>query len=137
MARKQLGAAPSASSDAVRLTDLQAQTNTFVMTIPGTLVVGTGVVRLPVVRNITIVNVEVHVGTAPTGATAIFDVNKNGTTIFTTQGNRPTVAISGTSDTSSVPDVTTASAGDYLTVDVDQIGSTVAGANACLAVEYY
>lgn len=103
--------------------------------IPGTLVVGTGVARLYFPRACTIINVLASAGTAPTGASLIIDVNKNGTTIFTTQGNRPTIAAGTNSDTSSVPDVTSIAAGDYLTVDIDQIGSTVAGANAVISIE--
>lgn len=110
----------------------------LVHTIPGTLVAGVGVVAIPIWRTIDILNIRVRINTAPTGASAIFDVNKNGTTIFTTQGNRPTVAISANEDLTSAPDVVTATAtaGDYLTVDVDQIGSTVAGANATIVIEY-
>jgi hypothetical protein len=103
--------------------------------IPGTLTVGTGMARLYFPRACTIINVIASVGTAPTGASVIFDVNKNGTTIFTTQGNRPTITASAFVDTSSVPDVTSIAAGDYLTVDLDQIGSTVAGADATVSIE--
>lgn len=109
----------------------------YVLTYVGTLVVGAGTSRLPIHRAITITNVRMTINTAPTGASVIVDVNKNGTTIFTTQSNRPTIAISGNSDLSSVPDITTAAAGDYITVDVDQIGSTIAGANMVLEIEYY
>lgn len=71
-----------------------------------------------------------RVGTAPTGAALIVDVNKNGTTIFTTQANRPTIAVSGVSATlAGLPDVLTFAAGDLLSIDIDQVGSTVAGAN--------
>lgn len=67
--------------------------------------------------------------TAPTGAAIIVDINKNGTTVFTTQGNRTTIA-AGSNDSGSedVPDVVTLASGDYLTMDIDQVGSSVAGA---------
>lgn len=105
-----------------------------VFTITGVLATGARNPRFYVEGDRTISNVVVSVGTAPTGATAIFDVNKNGTTIFSTQANRPTIAISGFYDGSSVPDVTSLSAGDYLTVDVDQIGSTVKGSDAVIRI---
>ncbi len=105
-------------------------------TVPGTLVVGTGKSRFYFNRAVTITNVHASVDTAPTGATVIVDVNKNGTTIFTTQANRPTIAVSAFIDTTSVPDVTAFAAGDYLQVDVDQIGSTIAGADLVVQVEY-
>lgn len=110
---------------------------TYELSITGALTVLVGAIRLPIHRSITIANVRVMVNTAPTGAAAIFDVNKNGVTLFTTQGNRPTVAVSTNADNASVPDITTAVAGDYITVDIDQIGSTVAGSNAVLVIEYF
>ena len=104
------------------------------------LVVGTGIVQFVAMRACTIsgVRVSVAVGKAPTGASIIFDVNKNTTTIFTTQGNRPTIAISATKSSSlAVPDVTSLAAGDVLTVDVDQVGSTLAGGLATIIIGMY
>lgn len=75
-----------------------------------------------------IVGVKLRVDTAPTGAAIIVDVNVNGTTIFTTQANRPTIAISGTSSTYVTNMNTTAVAADsYITVNIDQVGSTNPG----------
>lgn len=105
-------------------------------TSPGTpLVTGTGATRLynDTGVTLTISSVRASVGTAPTGATLIVDVNKNGTTIFTTQANRPAIAISGNTATGT-PDVTSWASGDYLTVDVDQVGSTVAGSDLTVVV---
>lgn len=84
----------------------------------------------------TILSVRASAGTAPTGASIIVDVNKNGTTIFTTQANRPTIAASAnTSGKVTNMDVTTVAAGDYITVDIDQVGSTVAGSDLVIQVE--
>jgi hypothetical protein len=83
---------------------------------------------------LTIVKVKVVVKTAPTGAALIVDVNKNGTTIFTTQGGRPSIAISDTTDDSGTPDVTALAETDKLTIDIDQIGSTIAGADLTVEV---
>lgn len=83
---------------------------------------------------LTIVKVKVVVKTAPTGASLIVDVNKAGTTIFTTQGNRPEIAIGETQDDSGTPDVTALSEGDKVTIDIDQVGSTVAGADLTVEV---
>jgi hypothetical protein len=101
----------------------------------GVLTVYTGTARLynDSGRTLTISSVRASVGTAPTGASVIVDVNKNGTTIFTTQSARPTIAASGFTATGT-PAVTTWAAGDYLTVDIDQIGSTVAGADLTVTV---
>ena len=82
---------------------------------------------------ITISKVRASVGTAPTGASLIVDVNKNGTTIFTTQSARPTIAASGVTATGT-PAVTAWADGEYLTVDVDQVGSSVAGADLTVTI---
>jgi hypothetical protein len=82
----------------------------------------------------TVVDVRAWVNTAPTGASLIVDVNKNGTTLFTNQANRPTVAASGNASTTTLPDVTSVSKGDRLSLDVDQVGSTVAGSDLWLTV---
>lgn len=102
----------------------------------GTLATGAGTFRFYIDGgNWTIIQVRASVGTAPTGATLIVDVNKNGTTIFTTQGRRPTIAISGfTATPSAAIEVTSLTTADYLSVDIDQIGSTVAGADLVVTV---
>jgi len=107
---------------------------TLVFFVSGTLTVASASIRLHVPEAMTITNVTAAVNTAPTGASLIVDVNKNGTTIFSTQGNRPTIAATETEDTSSTPDVTALAQNDVVTIDVDQIGSTVAGADLVVQV---
>jgi hypothetical protein len=77
----------------------------------------------------TIVKVNTYLDTAPTDASFIVDVNKNGTTIFTTQSARPTTLTTTKASTVGTPAVTTVAAGDRLTLDIDQIGSSVAGSD--------
>ncbi|HML23525.1 MAG TPA: hypothetical protein PKD09_17850 [Aggregatilinea sp.] len=84
----------------------------------------------------TITKVALSIDTAPTGAAVIVDVHKNGTTIFTTQANRPQIADGAYAGESTTIDVATWSDGEYLTVDIDQIGSSVAGANMTVHVIY-
>ena len=108
-----------------------------VYSYPGTLVTGTGTVRMYFLRDATVFNVAAMVSVAPTGASVIVDVHLNGTTLFTTQGNRPTVAVSTFVDTTATPDVTAVSAGQYLTIDIDQIGSTIAGDDLTVVIEYH
>ncbi len=76
--------------------------------------------------------VKIYGATAPTGASLIVDVNKNGVTIFTTQSNRPEIAIDEHSADSEIPDITSITEGDYLSWDIDQIGSTIAGGDPVL-----
>lgn len=103
----------------------------------GALTVRTGATRFRFPWAVTILGVTAAVGTAPTGASLIMDVSKNGTTIFTTQGNRPTIAAGANATASEpTPDVTSMAAGDYLTVDIDQIGSTVAGSDLSVFIRY-
>lgn len=91
--------------------------------------------RIYVEEACVIESVRASVGTAPTGATLIVDVNKNGTTIFTTQSRRPAIAISGfTAVPSGAIEVTALAAGDYLTVDVDQNGSTITGSDLTVTI---
>lgn len=100
--------------------------------VAGTLVVAAGKHRLynDLGVNLVIEGFRVSVGTAPTGASLIIDVNKGGTTLFTTQGNRPVVAAgANTAKWITLPDIVAWNDGEYLTVDVDQIGSTIAGAD--------
>lgn len=101
----------------------------------GTLTATAGTARLYVPFACTISNIRVNVGTAPTGASLIVDVHLDGVTIFTTQGNRPTITATNFTDLTNTPDVTSISANSYLTVDVDQIGSTIAGADLIVIVE--
>lgn len=89
-----------------------------------------------------IVSVAAVVGTAPTGANLLLDLNKNGTTVFTTQGNRPTI-VAGSTETADGttfrPDsggVASFAKGDTISLDIDQIGSTVAGSDLDVVVEY-
>lgn len=83
----------------------------------------------------TIQKISAYVRTAPTGASLIIDVNKNGTTIFTTQSNRPTITSGSNEDASAIPDVTSIAAGDVLEIDVDQIGSGDPGEDLVITIQ--
>lgn len=94
----------------------------------------TGAQRIYVEDGWTIVSVRASVGTAPVGQSILIDVNKNGATIFSTQGNRPTIAAGTNTDVSGTPNVTALSSGDYLTVDIDQVGGSTAGSDLVVSV---
>lgn len=83
--------------------------------------------------DVNISSVRASVGTSSTGLPIIIDVHKNASTIFTTQANRPTIAI-GAFTATGVPDVTIVAAGEYLTVDIDQVGSGISGANLVVQI---
>lgn len=114
----------------------KASTATFMFSKVGDLAVASGKGRLKVPMAATVIDVTATCDTAPAGADAIFDVHKNGTTIFTTQANRPTVSAGSQDGSPATPDVTAVTAGDVLTVDIDQIGSSAAGADATVTIRY-
>lgn len=76
----------------------------------------------------------VAAGTPPTGQDLIVDINRNGATIYTTQANRPRVVAGSNGGVISAPNVVLLADGDYLTVDIDQIGSGVAGSDVTVGV---
>ncbi len=87
-------------------------------------------------RAITITAVRASVGTAPVGASILIDVNKNGVTIFSTQSNRPTIPAAGVTDLADAINVPAMSAGEFLTVDIDQVGSTTPGSDLSVTIVY-
>ena len=79
-----------------------------------------------------IIGAYAYVRTAPTSADIIIDINKNGTTIWTTQANRLTIAAGKNAGVQVTSDVVALTQDDRLDLDVDQVGSSVAGANATI-----
>jgi hypothetical protein len=72
---------------------------------------------------LTIKAVYVHRTTAGTSSSTILDLNKNGTTMYSNQSNRPTIDYddSDLKVQATLPNTTSVSAGDILTMDIDQI----------------
>ena len=78
-------------------------------------------------KAVTAKDVELHVKTAPTGAALIVDINENATSLFSTL---PRIAIDETTeDNNHIFSDTFLAAGAELTMDIDQVGSTVTGAD--------
>jgi hypothetical protein len=77
----------------------------------------------------TLTGVSVNVVTAPTGSTAIFDINEGGVSILSTK-----ISIDAgekTSETAATPPVisdASIAANAIITIDIDQVGSTITGA---------
>lgn len=111
-----------------------AETKSFGPYIDGVLAVETNAASFLAPCDLTITEILAAVDTAPTGANLIIDVNKNGTTMYTTQGNRPTIAATETTETATDPDVISITKGDKISIDIDQIGSTVAGENLSIVI---
>jgi hypothetical protein len=92
------------------------------------LTTGTDKVQFRVPYAFTLTDVRCSVNTAPTGSTIVVDINESGSTILST---KLSIDISETtSTTAATPPVIsdTALADDsIISIDIDQIGSTVAG----------
>lgn len=114
--------------------DFKLDTVPFIFSSAGAQTVKTGPSKVPLLGGGTIVAVKGYLNTAPTGATFIVDVNKNGTTIYGTQANRPTWSVSANAATVGAHSVTTYANNDVLSVDVDQIGSSIAGSDLVVVV---
>lgn len=91
--------------------------------------------RMPV--GCTLIKVRANVVTAPTGATLIFDINEDGNSVLSTKlsidaGEKTSKTASSAavfSDTSIADDA-------EITIDIDQIGSTIAGTGAKVVLYY-
>jgi hypothetical protein len=109
--------------------------------IEGTLTTGTYKSAILIVPWAgTILKVFAYIGTAPTGAAVLVDINKgttssNGTTIWSNQANRLTITNGATSGTQTSFNTTAVAANDILSVDLDQVGSSVAGSNLTIMLQ--
>jgi hypothetical protein len=100
------------------------------------LATGTSVVTWRAPMALTITDIRLSVGTAPTDATVVVDINEGGVSIFSvtptidaTEKTSTTAATAYTLSDSSIADDA------EITFDIDQIGSTIAGAG--LKVKIY
>jgi hypothetical protein len=102
----------------------------------GILTVTAGALRFPIYKNTTILGTIATVNTAPQGFPIIIDILKNGSSIYTTTNNRPTIPIGGFMSQTPypTPDVTTAILGDYIQVNILQVGSTTAGSDLTVII---
>ena len=106
------------------------------LTQPSDLVVVTGKARWYPVQDIELISVQAHVDTPATGQSILVDVNKNGSTILTGSPNIVEIAAGANSSAIIPPGTTSVTVGDYVTVDVDQIGSGTAGADLVVQFVY-
>jgi len=105
--------------------------------IDGALIAATevgGVFIVP--ASITIVGVYVYAKETGSASSTIVDINKNGTTVYTTQGNRPTIAYDDADGlvAAALPDVLSAGENDLITIDIDQVATGSGGLSVVLAM---
>lgn len=121
------------------------QEQVAVFTEAGTLVAPkTGKARFRFPYPVIVMSVTMAVDTAPTGGNLWIDVNKVTvaaptvkTSIYTNQGGRPNLGSGAYATTSDFkPDTMDFAAGDAMTVDIDSVGPTVAGADLTVCVRY-
>jgi hypothetical protein len=115
-----------------------SKTGQALFTVEGSLSIGAKNIRLPNMtgRTLTISKVYLIVGTEPDGDDLICDIHKNGTTIFTTQSNRPTITDGNSEGSTTTIEVPSWADGEYLTLEIDQVGSGTAGADLTVAIVY-
>ena len=93
----------------------------------GTLAVTTGLARYYLESSGTVTRIRASVGTAPTGSSIIVTLLENGISVGT--ATIAAGAFTGTTTLSS-----TYVAGDYLTANITQVGSTIAGTDLTVTV---
>lgn len=101
-----------------------------IYSVQGTVSPLVGTHRVYAERSGTVAAVRASVGTAPTGSAILVDVNKNGTSILSSPIS---IAIGSNTAVGTINNFSV-SAGDYFTVDIDQVGSSTAGANLTVAI---
>lgn len=128
---------PSGSNKYVTDADVRLRNYmTITVSLPGTLTdnkIGKGRRRVnlpPGVSSCTIWKVTAQVDTPSSSGSVIADVNRAAqgslgtvTTLYTTQGNRPTVAANARDVSATLPNTTTLNDGDHVTVDCDVAGT--------------
>jgi len=129
-----LGRAPSEEEFAELIDAIPEMTTIF--TIEGSLLVEGSPFRIYNVSGIsrTISKVFISVNVAPVGSSMIVDIHRNGTTIFTTQSNRPSILENQFSGFSETIEVSNWGADEYLQLEIDQIGSSIPGSDLTVHV---
>jgi hypothetical protein len=113
-----------------------SSTTTVMWASNGSVTVGTDVASTFIVPfSATLIKAYAYAGTAPTGANLIVDINKNGTTIWTTQANRLTINAGDSSASQTAFDVTSLTEFDRLSLDIDQVGSIIPGSDLTITLK--
>jgi len=91
--------------------------------IEGALAIATQVGQTLIITSPgTIEHIYAYVETLGSSGSTIIDVNKNGTSLYTTQANRPTIAFDDSDHVvSTTPDVTSVTTNDIITLDIDEV----------------
>lgn len=121
--------------DNLTASDIDARSyETIRLTVAGAAATGANKAFAVCGVSCTIVDARIVALTGPIGSALTVDINKDGTTIFTTQANRPSIADGQTASPQAVPDVVSLAVGSVITVDIDAIGSGTAGSNLAIVI---
>lgn len=115
-------------------TALKFQTNirSFAFFIGGILSVKSGVGSILCPMPLEIIAILLSVDNAPMGSSLICDLNLNGTSIYPT--NKPTIAAGSLTATVALPAVVILPYGSKISLDIDQVGSSFAGASLSMTI---
>lgn len=129
-------------NDAGSIYELTEVTPTFIFTVPDILITGTHstllIPALVVTKPCVITKGYGYVKTVNTGANLIVDINKNGVSIWNiTPANRLTIPAADADGkaTQTSFDTTALVEEDILTMDLDAVGSTIAGADLTVQIK--
>lgn len=116
--------------------EISEKHSTFVFSYAGVLMIDTNVCAILVAtRALEIVKVYANVKTTPTGAAILVDINKNASTIWSSQADRLTIADGASSGTQTSFNTTALAEGDKLTLDIDQVGTTTTGEDLTIEIK--
>lgn len=110
----------------------QSNIRSFAFYVGGLLSVKSGVGSILCPMPLEIVAILLGVDNAPMGSSLICDVNLNGTSLYAT--NKPTIAAGSLTSTVPLPAVKSLPYGSKISLDVDQVGSSFAGASLSMTI---
>lgn len=117
------------------LPDANAYIETYEFTRQGPLSVAAGVTELPIAGGTFVIDsIAARVSDWSVGSSIILDIKKNGASIFSVTGNRPTISAGSKLAVVGSWNVVSFTTGDYLTIDIVQVGSSTPGSNLVVPI---
>lgn len=117
--------------DHTGLTGVLTRVSSVILTMAGVLTTYTGSIRWYPPRTMTLSYIHASVGTTPTGANLNISIEKDGVEATTC------VIVAGTyTGVQTVSPAVSYTTSNYITIDIDQIGSTVAGADLVIRMDF-
>lgn len=104
--------------------------------VRGSLLVGDAVIMLPVLKGATVTKVIARVITAPTGAALTLNVQKNGANDILSADLSIAAGANTATSTSIDTNYDDLVENDFVTLDINQVGSTLTGANLMVGLVY-